>query len=95
MSKDDAQAIDWLRRVVTLAPEFAEAQRQLASELALNGQEAEARETLQRYLSLKTARRKTIAQVAAYLKPLSNNPAFVAYADREIEGLRKAGMPQE
>jgi adenylate cyclase len=95
MLKDDAQAIDWLRRVVTLAPEFAEARRLLASELALNGQEREARETLQLYLSLKTARRKTIAQVAAYLKPLSNNPAFVAYADREIEGLRKAGMPQE
>jgi len=95
MLKDDAQAIDWLRRVVTLAPEFAEARRLLASELALIGQEPEARETLQRYLSLKTAQRKTIAQVAAYLKTLSNNPAFVAYADREIEGLRKAGMPQE
>jgi adenylate cyclase len=95
MLKEDAQAIDWLRKAMALAPEFSDAQRVLAAELALNGQETEARAMLERYLSLKATRVRTIGQVRAYVKTLSDNPAVLAYADRAIEGLRKAGMPEE
>jgi adenylate cyclase len=95
MLKEDAQAIDWSRRTVARAPEFPDVQRLLAAELALNGQEPEAREMLQRYLSLKATRIRAIAQYRAVVKTFSDNPAFVAYTDRLIEGLRKAGMPEE
>jgi adenylate cyclase len=95
MLKEDAQAIDWFRRSVATAPEFPEPQRLLAAELALNGQETEAREMLQRYLSLSATRVRTIAQYRALAKTFSDHPTFVAYADRMIEGLRKAGMPEE
>jgi adenylate cyclase len=95
MLKEDAQAIDCFRRAMATAPEFPDTQRLLAAELALNGQEPGAREMLQRYLSLKATRIRTIAQYRAFGKTFSDHPAFVAYADRVIEGLRKAGMPEE
>jgi hypothetical protein len=50
---------------------------------------------LQRYLSLKATRIRTIAQFRAYMKTLSNDPAFVTHIDGGAEGLRKAGMPEE
>jgi adenylate cyclase len=95
MLKQRAQSIDRLRRAVAMAPQFPNAQMALASELALDGQEPEAREVLQRYLSLKATRIRTIAQFRAYMKTLSNDPAFVAHIDGGAEGLRKAGMPEE
>jgi tetratricopeptide (TPR) repeat protein len=95
MRKEDAQAIDWYRGVVAMAPQFPNAQRLLAAELALTGQEAEAREMLQRYLSDKARRIRTVAQYKAFVKTLSDNPAFLAATDRTAEGLRRAGMPEE
>jgi hypothetical protein len=50
---------------------------------------------LQRYLSLKAARIKTIAQYRAYAESLSDNPLYLAYRDRLWDALRKAGMPEE
>jgi adenylate cyclase len=94
MLEEDAQAIEWLSRTVALAPQFSAAQRMLAAKLALNGQEREAREALQRYLSLKPPVR-TIAQTRALARTLSDNAAFLANFDRHVEGLRKAGMPEE
>jgi tetratricopeptide (TPR) repeat protein len=96
MLKEDASAIDWYRRAVAMAPEYSNAWRLLAAELALNGQEAEARDALQRYLSLKATTIRTIVQFKAFVRTLlSDNPAVVASSERLIEGLRKAGMPEE
>jgi adenylate cyclase len=95
MLKEDAQAIEWYRRVLAVAPVFSPAQRGLAAELALNGQEAEARDMLQRYLSNKETRIRTLAQMRALRGSLSDNPAFLTEFDRIAEGLRKAGMPEE
>ena len=95
MLKEDAQAIDWLRRAVAKGPEFANAQRLLAAELALNGQEAEARERLQRYLALEETPIRTLAQFKTYVKTVSDNPALLAENERLAEGLRKAGMPEQ
>jgi adenylate cyclase len=90
--QQDDQAIEWLRRSVAAAPQYPVPQALLASTLATTGHEAEARETLKRYLSLSATRARTIAQWHAQM--LSENPVFLAYAARLTEGLRKAGLPE-
>ena len=49
--------------------------------------------TLRRYLSLSGTTARTIAQWNAQIP--SDDPAFLAYAERISDGLRKAGMPEE
>jgi TolB-like protein/Tfp pilus assembly protein PilF len=88
----DDQAINWLRRAVVAAPQWPLPQALLAAALSLSGQEAEARDVLKRYLSLSGTRARTIAQWRGQLP--SNNPLFLAYAARLVEGLRKAGLPE-
>jgi adenylate cyclase len=92
---ESAQAIDWYRRSLALNPQYVLAQMNLISELALNGQEAEAREMLKRYLSASGPRVRTLAQRKANHYSFSDNPAYLAWGDRLIEGLRKAGMPEQ
>jgi adenylate cyclase len=89
----DDQAIEWLRRAVAVAPEWPVPQALLAAALALNGDEAAAREMLERYLSLAGTRARTIAQWKA--QQPSDNPVVSAYTARVMAGLRKAGMPEE
>jgi adenylate cyclase len=88
----DGQAIEWLRRTVATAPQWSIPQALLAAALAETGQEAAAREILQRYLSLSGTRARTIAQWKAQMP--SDNPVFLAYAERLVDGLRKAGLPE-
>jgi len=87
----DDEAIDWLRRAVAAAPQWPLPQALLASALSLTGQEAEARDVLKRYLSLRATRAKTVGQWEAQTP--SKNQLFTAYAARLMEGLRKAGLP--
>jgi hypothetical protein len=58
----------------------------------MTGHELEASETLKRYLSLSATRAKTIALWRKQMP--SDNPVFLAYAARLVEGLRKAGLPE-
>jgi TolB-like protein/class 3 adenylate cyclase/Tfp pilus assembly protein PilF len=95
MLQRDDQAIEWERRALTMAPEVSITQALLASALALTGRQAEAREALQRYLSLKDTTSKTIAQFRPQHRSFSDNPKWLAYSDRLIEGLRRAGMPED
>ena len=88
----DDQAIDWLRRAVAAAPQWPLPQALLAAALSLTGHEAEARDVLKRYLSLRGTRARTVAQWKGQLP--SNNPLFLAYAAQLVEGLRKAGLPE-
>jgi adenylate cyclase len=88
----DDEAIEWLHRAVASAPQWPLPQALLAAALAMTGREAEARETLKRYLSLSGTRAKTIAQWKGQLP--SDNPVFLAYAARLAEGLRMAGLPE-
>jgi len=94
MQQQDDQAIEWVRRSLAIAPDTSIQQALLTSALALTGRQAEAREALGRYLSLKGSS-KTIAQFRPQHRALSDNPKWLAYSDRLIEGLRKAGMPEE
>jgi adenylate cyclase len=86
------QAIEWLRRAIAGAPQWPLPQALLASALARTGHQTEAHEMLQRYLSLSRTKARTIGQWKG--QQPSNNPAFMAYGERVIEGLRKAGLPE-
>ena len=88
----DDQSIEWLRRAVAGAPQWPLPQALLAAMLAESGQEKEARETLKRYLSLSGTRARTITQWRGQMP--SDNPMFLAHAERLAEGLRKAGLPE-
>jgi adenylate cyclase len=87
----DEQAIGWLRRAVAAAPQWPLPQVLLAAALSLTGHESEARDVLNRYLSLTWTRARTITQFKEQMP--SNNPLFLAFAARFVEGLRKAGLP--
>ena len=92
------QAIDLARQALSISPNFPFAHRDLIAALALSGREAEAREALQRYLALPPAGLRTIAAWQAIKAQNVNehgDPRFVDFWDRMIEGLRKAGMPEE
>ena len=87
------QAIEWERRAIAIDPKFAYALGTLAAALALSGHEAEARDVQRRRAPL--AKVKNIAALKALAPPPSADPRVRATADRAIEGLRKAGMPEE
>jgi TolB-like protein/class 3 adenylate cyclase len=88
--EDYLTAIEWLQRATAANPNYSSPQQDLAAALALVGREAEARETLATYLALSQTKTKTIAQVTP---AIAHTPG--AYAQHVIEGLRKAGMPEE
>ena len=95
--QQDDQAIEWARRAIAINPNFGAPLGILAAALALTGHEAEARDAAERYAVL---RFKSIAAVkAALTPPPSADPRVRASSDRIlprfIEGLRKAGMPEE
>jgi len=95
MQQKDDLAIEWLRRTLKIHPDIPIQYALLASTLALTGRQAEASETLKRYLSLKGTTSKTIAEFRPQHRALSDNPKWLAYSDRLVEGLRKAGMSEE
>ena len=91
------QAIEWARRSIAINPNFAHPNGILAAALALTGHEAEARDALEPYTAL--SKFKSIAAAKAGRRPPSADPRVHAASDRFdariIEGLRKAGMPEE
>jgi tetratricopeptide (TPR) repeat protein len=87
------QAIEWERRAIATNPNFDIPLFILAAALGLSGHDAEARDAEQRCAML--TKFKNIAVVKAFAPPPSADPRVVATFDRIIEGLRKAGMPEE
>jgi adenylate cyclase len=92
MKQQDDQAIEWLRRAEG-GDIFTELI--LAAALALTGQQADAHETLKRYLALNGITTTTIAQLRKQQLSIADNPTWVAYNDRLFAGLRKAGMQED
>jgi TolB-like protein/Tfp pilus assembly protein PilF len=86
-------AIEWARRAIAVNPNFEGPFIVLAAALALSGHDAEAREAEQRCAAL--SKFKNVAVFKAGAPPLSADPRARATFDRLIEGLRKAGMPEE
>jgi adenylate cyclase len=94
------QAIESARQSLAIRPnDNPHAHKDLIAALALSGREAAAREALRRFLALPNPGfRTTIAAWIAYKAHISNpriDPRRLDYWDRVIEGLRKAGMPEE
>jgi adenylate cyclase len=97
--KQYEQAIEWARRAIATTPENNPlAYRSLIAGLALTGRADEAREALQRYLALTPSGLRTISAWKGLEAGVANrrgDPRFLETSDRAIEGLRKAGMPEE
>jgi tetratricopeptide (TPR) repeat protein len=93
------QAIDWARQAIAVDPnnnQVVFSHAVLIAALALTGREGEAREALQSYLALPFGGLKTISAWKAYSNTNpQRDPRYVEYWDREIDGLRKAWMPEE
>lgn len=83
--KHDDRAIALLRRSIVGNPQFPLTHLELAAAFALKGEDVESHEMLQRYFKLPATKARTISQV----KNIS------AITPRMVEGLRKAGMPEE
>jgi hypothetical protein len=62
--------------------------------LALAGQEADARATMQRYLASDDTAIRTITQWKAQWQGITFNPRFLESHQKYQEALRKAGMPE-
>jgi TolB-like protein/Tfp pilus assembly protein PilF len=87
------QAIEWARGTIAINPNLSRPLGLLAASLALTGHEAEARDAEQRRAALSKV--KNIAVLKTFAPPPSADPRVRATFDRAIEGLRKAGMPEE
>jgi TolB-like protein/Tfp pilus assembly protein PilF len=92
------QAIDWARRGIAIGSSNPWLHADLAAALALTGHEAEAREALQDYLALpSSAQNRTIAALkanAAHFLTVRNNARVLESYERQLEGLRKAGLSE-
>ena len=82
--KQYEDAIEWARRAIVIDPTYQQPHPVLIAALGWTGRQAEGHEAIQRYLALFPTGPKTIAAWKA-----------VYSWDRLIEGLRKAGLPEE
>jgi adenylate cyclase len=94
------QAIERARRTMAVASDDQWAHADIIAALALTGREADAREALQRFLALPPGadRMRTIAAWKAFQDPRvgpHSDPAVADFQNRRIDGLRKAGMPEQ
>jgi TolB-like protein/tetratricopeptide (TPR) repeat protein len=88
----DAEAVVWLRRSLDANRNHPLAHFNLAAVLARLGELDEALATVQAGLALDPS--FTIRRFRDATNARSNNPAFLAWRDREIEGMRMAGVPE-
>ena len=87
-------SIEYARRAMAINPNNGDAA--LIASLVLTGRQSEAHEALQRYLALPDKDLRTIAAWKAFKAKLTNqhsDPRSLEAWDRQIEALRKAGMP--
>jgi adenylate cyclase len=92
------QAIESERRSLAINPNHNPyAHADIIAAFALTGRDAEARESLARYLALPPFGPRTIAEWRSRKVQFTNprsDPRYVELWDRIVEGLRKAGMPE-
>jgi len=92
MKGQDEEALVWMRKAAAASPDSPSILAPYSAVLALTGHMEESRATMERYLSLKRARTKSIAR---WDHLPDDNPAFRAFSERFKDGLRKAGMPED
>jgi tetratricopeptide (TPR) repeat protein len=88
----DAEAVLWLRRSLDANRNYSVGHFDLAAALARLGELDEARAAAQAGLALDPS--FTIRRYRDATNARSDNPAFLAGRDREIEGMRLAGVPE-
>jgi len=93
MQEQYDHAVEFMRRPVAINPEFPRHHRFLAAALAQNGQDGDAHEAMKHYLSLSGTRIRTVTAYSA-LAPPSRHRIYLLYRKHLIEGLAKAGMPE-
>ena len=86
----DAEALDWWRRSLVLSPASPIALRHEIALLEILGRDEEAKEAYRRYSALPGPKVSTIAE----LRACAAVPSCAA-SERNIEALRKAGMPEQ
>ena len=89
---DASSSASAFRASTAINPDLAINLLMLAASAALQGQDADARETLQRYLALPIPSSKSIAQLRC--RQPYDNPFLHEVYNRVYDGLRKAGMPE-
>jgi tetratricopeptide (TPR) repeat protein len=89
----DDQAIEWARRAIAINPNYSFSRGILTAVLALTGHEAEARDENQRRTAVSPF--KTIKALKAIAPPPTADPRDRATWDRYVEGMRKAGLPDD
>ena len=88
----DAEAVVWLRRGLDANRNYSAAHFLLAAALARLGELDEARAAAQAGFALDPS--FTIRRFRAATYARSDNPTFLAWSDRAIEGMRLAGVPE-
>ena len=89
----ESEALDWVRNSLALAPENQAAQLREIAVLEKLGRDGEARQSYQRYGARPGTQFRTIADIMASGVP--STPTLKGAFEREIEALRKAGMPEQ
>jgi tetratricopeptide (TPR) repeat protein len=87
------QAVAWCRRAIDANRKFPLVYFQLAAALAQLGRLDEARSGVKAGLALDPA--FAISRARAAWTTLSDDPTFLAGLERNLEGMRKAGVPEQ
>jgi tetratricopeptide (TPR) repeat protein len=87
------QAVGWFRRALEANRNYPQAYFRLAAALAQLGRLDEARSSVNTGLALNPA--FTISPARAFWTARSDDPTYLAGMESVIEGLRKAGVPEQ
>jgi adenylate cyclase len=91
-------AIEWARRAIAIKADNLWAYFNLIAALAWTGRQAEAQEAVQHYFAAVPDGPRTIAAWKALAPPFTHvhaDPRFLDCWNRTIEGMRRAGLPEE
>ncbi len=94
MLQDDEEALAWIGRAEAAAPGVPRIVLMRSALLALAGQEADARATMQRYLASDNAPIRTITQWKAQWQGVTFSPRYLMWLQKYQEALPKAGLPE-
>jgi tetratricopeptide (TPR) repeat protein len=87
------EAVTWFRRAIEANRNYPHAYFQLAAALAQLGRIAEARSAIKAGLALNPT--FTVSRAHAAWTAISDDPTYLAQNERILEGLRKAGVPEQ
>ncbi len=88
-----AQAVAWLRRSIEANRNYPPAYSNLAAALAQLGRVEEARSAVKAGLALNPT--FAVSRARAFWTARSDDPTYLAETERILDGLRKAGLPEE